>query len=87
LTKCYKDYKTLLITQSTNASILNPICIEKRQAVLVMPKIIKETKEIRDLEAAMVVYMGGRPFNTYENKYMERFITNALQSTYNPLSE
>jgi hypothetical protein len=43
-----------------------------------MPKIIKETKEIRDLEAAMAVYIGGRPFNTYKNKYIERFITNAL---------
>jgi hypothetical protein len=55
----------------SNASISNPICLEKRQAVLVMPKIIKETKEIRDLEAAMAVYIGGRPFNTYKNKYME----------------
>jgi hypothetical protein len=49
-----------------------------------MPKITKETKEIRDLEAVMAVYIGGRPFNTYENKYMERFIINASQNTYTP---
>jgi hypothetical protein len=35
----------------------------------------------------MAVYMGGRPFNTYENKYIERFITNASQNTYTPPSE
>jgi hypothetical protein len=43
-----------------------------------MPKITKETKEIRDLEAAIAVYISGRPFNTYKNKYIEQFITNAL---------
>ena len=37
---------------------------------MVMPKITKEMKQIRDLEAAMAVYMGRRPFNTYKNKYM-----------------
>ena len=62
----------------SNASILNPIRLEKRQAILVILKITKETKEIRDLKAAMAVYIGGRPFNTYENKYIERFIINAL---------
>ena len=45
---------------------------------MVILKITKETKEIRDLKAAMAVYIGGRPFNTYENKYIERFIINAL---------
>jgi hypothetical protein len=52
-----------------------------------MPKITKETKQIRDLEAAIAVYMGGRPFNTYKNKYIERFITNASQNTYTPPSK
>jgi hypothetical protein len=32
----------------------------------------------------MAIYMGGRPFSTYENKYMERFIVNTSHNTYNP---
>jgi hypothetical protein len=71
----------------SNASISNPIRLEKRQAVLVMPKITKETKEIRDLEAAMAVYIGGRPFNTYENKYIKQFIINTSQNIYTPPSK
>ena len=34
----------------------------------------------------MAVYIGGRPFNTYENKYIKRFIINTSQNIYTPLS-
>jgi hypothetical protein len=85
--KYCKAYKALIIAQLTSASTSNPIRLEKRQAILVIPKITKETKEIRDLKAAMAVYIGRRPFNTYKNKYIKRFIINTPQNTYTPLLE
>jgi hypothetical protein len=35
----------------------------------------------------MAVYIGERPFNTYENKYIKRFIINVSQNTYTPSSK
>ena len=41
-------------------------------------------KKQLDADAAMAVYMGGRPFRIYEDPYIKQFISRISTNTYTP---